>query len=66
MVEWVKKLPGIKDVDFLGPEHMVVVDFDAAQVTGKGIAAMILTSLELDMSPRVVALPPYTIEYVKD
>ena len=63
-VEWVKKLPGIQEVDFLGPEHMVVVDFDPKEVNGKGIAAMILMSLEY--SPIYASLPPYTIEYVKD
>ena len=45
---------------------MVVVDFNPKEITGKGIAAMILTSLELDMSPRAVALPPYTIEYLQE
>jgi len=60
----VKKLPGIKEVDFLGPEHMVVVDFDPKQVNGKGIAAMILMSLEYETI--YAALPPYTIEYVKE
>jgi len=51
-------------VDFLGPEHMVVVDFDPKEVNGKGIASMILMSLEY--SPIYAGLPPYTIEYVKD
>lgn len=57
-----KKLPGIKEVDFLGPEHTVVVDFDSKRVNGKGIAAMILMSLEYE--PIYAELPPYTIEYL--
>ena len=43
---------------------MVVVDFNPKEVNGKGIAAMILMSLEYE--PIYAALPPYTIEYVKD
>ncbi len=43
---------------------MVVADFDPKQVNGKGIAAMILMSLEYETI--YAALPPYTIEYVKE
>ena len=42
----------------------MVVDFDPKQVNGKGIAAMILMSLEYEVI--YAALPPYTIEYVKE
>lgn len=50
-------------MEFFGPEHMIVADYDAKKVNGKGIAAMGLMSLEMD--PIYAALPEYTIEYVK-